>query len=170
MADFLIGQADDAHAGYVASARVTGRIGNRGGAFVIQQGGLVDGESPEPFGCVVPGSGTGGFQGLRSTVRFKHDEPGAIATLDDESQDSGVGLREIGVTRRDNAGAGSRAWLRRKAFRRADLLRSRRTRHLGRRFTLTRLGWATIQAVPGDIPQGLRADIRGTAGVARIPS
>ena len=76
-------------AAYTAQERVTGRIGERAGSFVIQHG-AVTGEAPgadgRPVsrGAVVPGSGTGGLAGITGTVTFRHDETGAVFTLDYE--------------------------------------------------------------------------------------
>ena len=81
VAELLMLWAED-HAGYVASERVTGRLEGREGSFVLQHGGLVDGETLNPFGHVVPGSGTGDLAGLRGTGIFLHDENGATFTLD----------------------------------------------------------------------------------------
>lgn len=69
-------------AGYVVSERFTGRLGDREGSFVIQHGGLAGPDlEPQSFGSVVPGSGTGGFAGLRGTVAFAE---GHTLTLDYE--------------------------------------------------------------------------------------
>jgi hypothetical protein len=81
VAELLMCQADDDHAGYLGSERFSGAVGDRSGTFVIQHGGIVDGEHKTPFGQVVPGSGTGELTGLRGTVAFQHDEKGAIFTL-----------------------------------------------------------------------------------------
>ena len=49
----------------------------------MQHGGLAwkDGRQ-EPFGNVVPSSGTGELKGLAGTVRYRHDETGATVTLE----------------------------------------------------------------------------------------
>lgn len=66
-----------AGAGYVVSERVTGRLGNRQGSFVIQHGGLMGpGENPRTFGHVVPGSGTGELTGLGGEVEIDRTEDG----------------------------------------------------------------------------------------------
>ncbi len=58
-------------AGYLVCERVTGRIGDREGSFVLQHGGIAAPEAaPRSFGSVVPGSGTGGFAGIRGDVVF----------------------------------------------------------------------------------------------------
>lgn len=82
-AELLTCQAADGSAGYVASERVTGRIGDRAGTFVVQHGGTAVAGTPDHnFGHVVPGSGTGQLTGLRGTCEYRHDETGATFTLD----------------------------------------------------------------------------------------
>jgi hypothetical protein len=82
-AALLMCQAADGAAGYVATERVTGQIGERDGSFVIQHGGTLAPESePHAFGYIVPSSGTGALQGLRGACRFHHDEQGATFILD----------------------------------------------------------------------------------------
>ncbi len=81
-AELLMCQADDGSAGYVAMERVTGRIGDRSGSFVVQHGATRDSASSATFGTVVPGSGTGDLRGLRGEASYRHDEQGATFTLD----------------------------------------------------------------------------------------
>lgn len=74
-------------AAYTAQERIDGRIGERAGTFVIQHGAVTgdaaDGEGrPVSTGVVVPGSGTGELAGITGTVTFRHDETGAVFTLD----------------------------------------------------------------------------------------
>ncbi len=83
-AELLLCSADDAHAGYIAQERVTGRLADREGTFVMQHGGIVDGEEQRPFGRIVPGSATGALAGLRGNVVFMHDAQGARLQLDYE--------------------------------------------------------------------------------------
>jgi hypothetical protein len=70
-------------AGYIASEKFTGALAGRKGAFVMQHGGLAwkDGRQ-KPFGNVVPGSGTGDLKGLAGTLEYRHDDKGAVLTLD----------------------------------------------------------------------------------------
>lgn len=53
-----------AGAGYVASERIEGSLAGRAGTFVIQHGGLAEGDDQSTFGTVVPRSGTGALAGL----------------------------------------------------------------------------------------------------------
>jgi hypothetical protein len=77
-------QVSDEQAGYIASERLTVAIGGTNGTFVMQHGGVVDGDSIVQFGNIVPGSGTGDLAGIRGTGVFRHDSEGARLTLDYE--------------------------------------------------------------------------------------
>lgn len=69
--------------GYVVIERVTGQADGREGSFVIQHYGVRDGAGEGPWhGDVVPGSGTGGFEGVTGTFAIQHDEGGAVFTWD----------------------------------------------------------------------------------------
>ncbi|ANS80608.1 hypothetical protein SGUI_3212 [Serinicoccus hydrothermalis] len=67
----LLTTQGEAGAGYVASERIVGTLAGRQGSFVIQHGGLADGDleagtaDQSTWGSVVPGSGTGDLTGLR---------------------------------------------------------------------------------------------------------
>ncbi|GAA1592298.1 MULTISPECIES: DUF3224 domain-containing protein [Kribbella] len=63
VADVLTAQGA-AGAGFVASERVSGTLDGRAGTFVIQHGGLAEGDQQSTYGSVVPGSGTGALAGL----------------------------------------------------------------------------------------------------------
>ena len=81
----LMCDAGNGSAGYVASERVVGCIGQRAGSFVIQHGGaLTAGHAAESFGYIVPASGTGELQGLRGHCTWRHDEHEATFTLEYE--------------------------------------------------------------------------------------
>ncbi|MDP9376581.1 MAG: DUF3224 domain-containing protein [Actinomycetota bacterium] len=67
--------------GYVASELFEGSLDGRPGTFVLQHGGVDDGEDPYTYGTVVPGTGTDELVGLKGTVVFAHDEEGARLTL-----------------------------------------------------------------------------------------
>ncbi|HEY3503426.1 MAG TPA: DUF3224 domain-containing protein [Actinocatenispora sp.] len=53
-----------AGAGYVASEHIRATLEGRTGTFVIQHGGLADGEDQSTFGTIVPRSGTAELVGL----------------------------------------------------------------------------------------------------------
>jgi hypothetical protein len=74
-AELLMCQADPSDlssgAGYVASERVVGCLGDRAGSFVLQHWGLSGrGDPPRTSGHVVPGSGTGELAGLSGDVEI----------------------------------------------------------------------------------------------------
>lgn len=60
-------------AGYVALERVTGKIADRSGSFVLQHTGTMNRGEPEQAVTVVPDSGSGGFEGIagRMTIRIE---------------------------------------------------------------------------------------------------
>ena len=77
----LMAQSDpddySAGAGYVASERITGQLGDRKGSFVIQYGGTTGGGADEKsFGHVVPGSGRGDFEGMHGSVEIGKNAEG----------------------------------------------------------------------------------------------
>lgn len=78
------GLADPAAgAGYLVNERLSGRLGDREGTFVIQHGGLMGaGTPPHTFGSVVPGSGTGGLRGIGGTVEIAQPDGQHTMTLD----------------------------------------------------------------------------------------
>lgn len=85
IAEGLFCACDDGSASYVVMERVTGKMGDREGTFVMQHGGIVNkGAVESQFGNIVPGSGTDGFAGIGGTVLFQHDEAGAFIHLDIE--------------------------------------------------------------------------------------
>lgn len=68
--------------GYVAIERIDGVLDGHRGTFVIQHGGLADGDTePTSFGAVVPGSGPGELTGLRGDARYLHEADVARLTL-----------------------------------------------------------------------------------------
>jgi hypothetical protein len=80
VAQLLLAEAADGR-GYVASELVTGELEGRSGTFVIQHGGVAEGDATRNFGHIVPGSGSGDLAGLRGEAAFAHDEQGARLTL-----------------------------------------------------------------------------------------
>jgi hypothetical protein len=74
--------ADDA-ASFVGLERVTGRIGDRSGTFVLQDEGTLEGTTVSGRWFVVPGSGTAELEGLRGEGGFTAQVgEGADVTLD----------------------------------------------------------------------------------------
>jgi len=74
----------EAPVGYVAVELVTGSLEGRSGSFVLQHTGVVEGSDGTSGGVVLPGTATGGLEGLRGEMTITHDESGAVLTLDYE--------------------------------------------------------------------------------------
>jgi hypothetical protein len=81
--EFLMTYADDGSASFVSQERVTGRIGNRAGSFVLQGNGTYAGSTARTEFHIVPGSGTGELRGLSGKGQYSAGE-GMVAdyTLD----------------------------------------------------------------------------------------
>lgn len=67
--------------GYVATERFEGMLDGRRGTFVLQHGGLMDGDDVSSFGAIVPGSGTGELAGLHGEAGYVHEGDTARLTL-----------------------------------------------------------------------------------------
>ncbi len=72
---------DEGGEGYIATERITGRVADRTGSFVVQHGGVFS-RGLHQFGYIVKDSGTGELQGIVGTCTYEHDETGARFTLD----------------------------------------------------------------------------------------
>jgi hypothetical protein len=85
-AELLLAGKPEEGAGYIAQERFVGRLGDRAGSFDLQHGGAAwpDGTTSHQFGYVVPHSGMGELKGLNGTLVFRHDEAGAVFTLESE--------------------------------------------------------------------------------------
>jgi hypothetical protein len=70
VADFLQTARSDNEASFVGVERVTGRVGDHAGTFVLQDAGTVKDGTVSGTWFVVPGSGTGELQGLRGEGGF----------------------------------------------------------------------------------------------------
>ncbi len=57
-------------AGYVAIERVTGSLGGRTGAFVLQHNGIMTRGAPQLAVAIVPDSGTGQLEGLAGEMKI----------------------------------------------------------------------------------------------------
>jgi Protein of unknown function (DUF3224) len=80
---FLQAQRQDGSATFVGIERVSGRIADHEGTFLLQDAGTVEGQTISGDWFVIPGSGTGGLQGLRGEGRFTAQlGQGAEITLD----------------------------------------------------------------------------------------
>jgi hypothetical protein len=78
----MCGGPEGGGAGYIAQEVVTATLAGRSGTFVLQHGGLRGAGEAYTFGNVVPDSATGGLRGLTGKVEYRHDESGAVLTLD----------------------------------------------------------------------------------------
>jgi Protein of unknown function (DUF3224) len=83
VANFLqVSLAEDS-ASFVGIERVTGRIGDRSGSFVLQDAGTLEGTTVSGRWFVVPASGTAELAGLRGEGGFTAQVgEGAAVTLD----------------------------------------------------------------------------------------
>jgi hypothetical protein len=83
-AEWLMCYRPDETADFVGLQRVTGRIGDREGSFVlVHSGGSFDGEAATAELTVVAGSGTGELEGLRGSGGFTAPHGGTPSlTLD----------------------------------------------------------------------------------------
>lgn len=69
--------------GYLGADRFVGKLGERKGSFVFQHGGAIERGVLQPFGYIVPGSGTGELRGLRGEARISVTPEGVhTLTLD----------------------------------------------------------------------------------------
>jgi hypothetical protein len=83
VADFLQASLAADSATFVGLERVTGRIGDKSGTFLLQDSGTLEGTTVSGRWFVVPGSGTAGLEGLRGEGGFTAQlGEGAEVTLD----------------------------------------------------------------------------------------
>ena len=62
--------------GYLAAERITGEIDGVPGEVTVHHGGLNTTDDPTAFGYIVPGTGTGAFDGWAGSSRIIHDADG----------------------------------------------------------------------------------------------
>jgi hypothetical protein len=80
---FLQAQRQDGSASFVGIERVSGRIGDREGTFLLQDAGTLEDNTVSGEWFVIPNSGTGGLEGLRGEGGFTAElGQGAEITLD----------------------------------------------------------------------------------------
>ena len=74
---FMSAGTEEGSRSYVATERITGRTDDgREGSVTVQHGGL-ESDPGSWFGHIVPGTGTGGFEGWTWSARIVHDDQGA---------------------------------------------------------------------------------------------
>jgi hypothetical protein len=79
---FMSAGSQEGSRSYVATERITGRLaGGREGSVTVQHGGL-ESDPATWFGHIVPGTGTGGFEGWSGPARIVHDDEGAFFEID----------------------------------------------------------------------------------------
>jgi hypothetical protein len=74
-AEILIAKSEGG-GGYVGHDRITGKLGGKTGAFVIQHGGIMGPEGISNAGTIVPGTGTGELEGITGEGTLLADEEG----------------------------------------------------------------------------------------------
>ncbi|HUR98796.1 MAG TPA: DUF3224 domain-containing protein [Pyrinomonadaceae bacterium] len=83
VANAILYQTPVQSGGYSAIERITATIGDRVGTFVVQHSGIRDAEGKGPFyGDIVPGSGTGDFEGVIGSMQIGQGESGEYFLLD----------------------------------------------------------------------------------------
>src|SRR5687767_8228963 len=83
VANAILYQTPAQSGGYAALERITCKIGDREGTFVVQHSGIRDTDGTGPgYGDVVPGSGTDGFEGVKGTMQIAQDDTGEFFLLD----------------------------------------------------------------------------------------
>jgi hypothetical protein len=82
--EYLLAYQDDEAANFVGIERITGRVGEKSGSFVLQQSGTYEAGIAKGNWFVVPGTGTDELTGLRGEGEFEANHDGATFTLDYE--------------------------------------------------------------------------------------
>ena len=78
IAHFVSSGTEESGRGYLAAERITGTLTDgRSGSFTVHHGALQHPDDPSAFGYIVPGTGTGGFEGFSGAARIRHDDRGA---------------------------------------------------------------------------------------------
>lgn len=70
VSDTVMAYRQDGTADFVGLLRVSGRLGDRMGTFVLQNAGTFDGQQVQAATAVVPGTGTGELAGLSGSGTF----------------------------------------------------------------------------------------------------
>ena len=79
---FMAAGSEEGSRSYVATERITGHPeGGEEGSVTVQHGGL-ESDPATWFGHIVPGTGTGGFEGWAGPARIVHDDQGAFFEID----------------------------------------------------------------------------------------
>ena len=79
---FMAAGSEEGSRSYVATERITGHVeGGEEGSVTVQHGGL-ESDPATWFGHIVPGTGTGGFEGWSGSARIVHDDQGPFFEID----------------------------------------------------------------------------------------
>jgi hypothetical protein len=79
---FMSAGSQEGSRSYVATERITGHTENgQEGSVTVQHGGL-ESDPSTWFGHIVPGTGTGGFEGWSGSARIVHDDQGAFFEIE----------------------------------------------------------------------------------------
>lgn len=82
--EYLLCYSNNTVAYFTGYERVTGRIGDRSGSFVLQHGGTFENDTAKATLSIVPGSGTGNLQGLQGEGGYVATHTQTSVTLDYE--------------------------------------------------------------------------------------
>jgi Protein of unknown function (DUF3224) len=75
-AELLTATAEDGTAVYLALDRISGRLDDKEGSFVLQHRGVLSADGAEIDGAIVPGSGTGELKGITGHGAITVDDEG----------------------------------------------------------------------------------------------
>jgi hypothetical protein len=75
-AELLTATTPEGSAVYLGLDRITGRLDDREGSFVLQHGGEIDANGPTTWGKILAASAAGALAGLRGTSEISVDEDG----------------------------------------------------------------------------------------------
>src|SRR6202046_2782191 len=79
---FMSAGTQEGSRSYVATERITGHTDNgQEGSVTVQHGGL-ESDPATWLGPIVPGTGTGGFEGWSGPARIVHDDQGAFFEIE----------------------------------------------------------------------------------------
>jgi len=79
IAHFVSSGSEESGRGYLAAERITAALPDgRSGSFTVHHGALQHPDDPSAFGYIVPGTGSGAFEGIAGPAHIRHDERGAF--------------------------------------------------------------------------------------------
>ena len=79
----FVSSGEEGSRGYLAVERITGTLDDgRAGAFTVHHGALDHPSDDSAFGYLIPGTGTGDFEGFAGRARIVHDDRGPYFVFD----------------------------------------------------------------------------------------